>query len=317
VRLLSIILVSLLLLVALWGVLSAMSAQASTHSMPHEPYVGPGQIMPGVMPPSGPQSPVGAQRLATQTGVITADVPILIYHHVGAPYHNQYNVPLNDFEAQMDYLAQSGYAAVSVDQIAAALRGQGSLPRCPVAITFDDGYADVYHNALPVLRKHGFKATFYLVSSYINMSKQYMDWDQVRALVDEGMFIGSHSYNHSYITSTVGYTMTRQIAGSKAKLEANLGISVTTFSYPYGATNGFVMRVVSDTGYVSAVGAGYSFHQSSQRVYNLRRTAVYNDTKLPVFISRLPKRGPDGTGLCPLPPQVLYWRQLRWIEKVG
>ena len=53
---------------------------------------------------------------------ITLDVPILMYHQVGS-YPGRYNVPRQVFEAQMAYLAQNGYTSVSIDQIAAALRG--------------------------------------------------------------------------------------------------------------------------------------------------------------------------------------------------
>lgn len=246
-------------------------------------------------------------------GVVTANVPILMYHHVGAPFQHYYNVPLSNFEAQMAYLAHNGYTAVSVDQVAAALRGQGNLPTCPVAITFDDGYADAYDNAVPVLRKYGFHATFYIVTSYISTSKMFMNWDQVRTLADHGMVIGSHSHTHPYLTHVSGYTLTHQIAGSKAKLEARLGISITTFSHPYGDYNELVTRILSDTGYTSAVGIGYTFRQSSERIYKMSRTAVYSDVTLPLFIARLPRRSPDGKCACPLPFRrpVLSERRIR------
>ncbi len=168
-RLLLIIFVVLALAIFTCGALSAAPQQSlQASSLP---------IRQGVFEPFDMRLELEPEA-GGSSGFISADVPILMYHHVGAPYHDQYNIALSDFEAQMAYLAQNGYIAVSVDQIAAALRGQATLPPCPVAIAFDDGYADVY------------------------------------------------------------YTLTRQIAGSKAKLEAQLGVSVTTFSYPYGGYDG-------------------------------------------------------------------------------
>ncbi len=292
--------------IGVWGLLTALPAQAQPRPTPallssHE-WEKP-TATPAPTPVPSP-SPAGLlpQKLPAPSQVITVDVPILMYHHVGAPYRNQFNVPLSDFKAQMDYLAQNGYTTVSMAQIAAALRGQSELPPCPVAITFDDGYADVYHNALPVLRKHGFHATFYVVTGYISATKTFMNWDQLKHLSSLGMEIGSHSYNHPFLAQTTGYTLTRQIVGSKSRLEAGVGISITTFAYPYGSYNGSVAALVAEAGYTSAAAASGTFQQTSQRIYAMSRLAVYDNISLPVFIARLPKHGPKGLGPCPLPP---------------
>lgn len=306
-RLLGILIITAIIIIAALGLLAATPADAAVRPPPaimppsEWEHASPTRKPPlkPLSTPAPTPSPVPLPAPAPAS-VITADVPILMYHHVGAPYRNQFNVPLKDFEAQMNYLAQNGYTTVSIAQIAAALRGQGSLPPCPVAITFDDGYANVYHNALPVLQKHGFRATFYVVTGYISATKAFMNWDQLRHLSSLGMEIGAHSYNHPYLTDTIGLTLTRQIVAPKVKLEAELGISITTFAYPYGAYNGYIANAVAGAGYSSAVAGGYNFHQSSQRLYSLRRTAVYGGDTLAVFISRLPKHGPTGTGVCPL-----------------
>jgi peptidoglycan/xylan/chitin deacetylase (PgdA/CDA1 family) len=265
-------------------------------------------------PPTSNLQPPTSNLQPPTSNPITADVPILMYHHVGAPYRNQYNISTSDFEAQMVYLAQSGYTAVSVDQIAAALRGQATLPSCPVAITFDDGYTDAYRNAVPILQKYGFRATFYLVTNYISTTKTFMNWTQVKELAAQGMSIGAHSISHPSLATIGVYTLTRQVGGSKAKLEAQLGISITSFAYPYGSYNNLAARVISDTGYTSAVGTDYTFHQSTDRLYKLSRTAIYDGTSLAVFIARLPKHGPTGKGVCPLPPGAPRTHQKLEIE---
>lgn len=307
-RLWGTLIITAIIIIAALGLLAATPANAAVRPMPalmppsEWEHASPTRLLP--LKPSPTPAPTSLPvplPLPAPASSITADVPILMYHHVGAPYRTQFNVPLEDFEAQMNYLAQNGYTTVSIAQIAAALRGEGSLPPCPVAITFDDGYANVYNNALPVLQKHGFRATFYVVTGYISVTKTFMNWDQLRHLSSLGMEIGAHSYNHPYLTETVGLSLTRQIVAPKVKLEAELGISVTTFAYPYGAYNGYVANAVAGAGYASAVACGYNFHQSSHRLYNLRRTAVYGGDTLAVFISRLPRHGPKGTGICPLP----------------
>ncbi len=73
----------------------------------------------------------------TEPPARTVVVPILMYHHVGAPA-GRYHVPQTLFEWQMDYLGQNGFTALSIEQIAAALAGGPPLPAKPIAITFDD-----------------------------------------------------------------------------------------------------------------------------------------------------------------------------------
>jgi len=254
--------------------------------------------------------------ILTPTLPVTLDVPILMYHHIGAPFKSPYNVSTPDFEAQMDYLAQNGYTAVSIDQIAAVLRGEGRLPACPVAITFDDGYADQYDNALPTLREHGFRASFNLVVRYVGMSKAFMNWEQIEEMAAAGMSIGSHTYDHAELTALSDAQLERQVVNSKAELEGRLGVSITTFVYPYGSYNARVMRAVSEAGYAAAFGIGWGYQQSTDRLYRLNRIAMY-DLTLPQFIARLPKHGPYDSGICPRPGADLpeSRRELWWFKR--
>ena len=252
--------------------------------------------------PNAVDQPLASGLLQSATTGITLDVPILMYHQVGS-YPGKYNVPRQLFEAQMAYLAQNGYTSVSIDQIAAALRGQGGLPPCPVAITFDDGYTAAYSNALPILQQYGLRATFYIVAGYVGMSRRFMNWDQVRDLAADGMWIGSHSYNHPYLARLFHASMEHQIVDSKAKLESELGIPITTFAYPFGSYSPAVVRAVTETGYVAALWTGYGPHQSEDRIYKMPRYGIYNWVSLSRFEAQLPKHGPNGSGTCPSTPQ--------------
>ena len=100
-------------------------------------------------------------------------VPILMYHYVDAeppldsPYADGLTVRTPDFEAQMDYLADKGYQPVTLDQVYAAMAGLTTLPAKPVVITFDDGGTDNYTVAYPILREHGFVATFFVITGMV------------------------------------------------------------------------------------------------------------------------------------------------------
>ena len=69
-------------------------------------------------------------------------IPILEYHMVDAADHpdaREYNVPPDDFSAQLDELQRQGYTTISLREFLRARKGLAELPVMPVVLTFDDG----------------------------------------------------------------------------------------------------------------------------------------------------------------------------------
>lgn len=221
--------------------------------------------------------------------------PILLYHHVGnagleGASATRFDVTAAGFETQLALLKQLGYQTITVSELAAALRGELALPPRPVALTFDDAWADQYNIAFPLLQKYGMTATFYVPSRYPG-GKSTLSWDQLRTLSQAGMEIGSHTRTHRWEPTAWG-----QVALSKSELQAQLGISVTTFAYPYGLVK--YADLVHKAGYTSAVAAGGVAVQVVARPFTLRRIEINGRDSLATFIRWLPWRG-RGTELCP------------------
>jgi peptidoglycan/xylan/chitin deacetylase (PgdA/CDA1 family)/predicted phosphodiesterase len=80
------------------------------------------------------------------------------------------------FDRQMSFIARN-FNTVGIEELLAFQRG-GSLPSNPLAITFDDGYLDNYQHALPVLRRYGLRATFFVATSFIG-SRRVFWWDRL------------------------------------------------------------------------------------------------------------------------------------------
>ena len=98
------------------------------------------------------------------TNYLLTGVPVLNYHQVNDKFQTVLTMTPADFEEQMKYLHDRDYHAVTQDQFAAYMSGEGSLPDRPVMITFDDGYVDNYEHAYPIMKKYGLTGTIFLIN---------------------------------------------------------------------------------------------------------------------------------------------------------
>jgi peptidoglycan/xylan/chitin deacetylase (PgdA/CDA1 family) len=219
------------------------------------------------------------------------NIPILMYHQVDAPPPR--GTPLrglivapSSFAWQMRMLKLLGYRGLSMRDLEPYLTGQkqGKV----VGITFDDGYQNNLHNALPVLQKNGFTATCYGVSRLIGGSnswdqgkvaqKPLMTLDDWRAWRDAGMDIGSHTCTHAKLTELPPPQARDEISRSKQELEQAAGFEVRHFCYPYGWFSPEHRDMVQAAGYVTATTTQRGRVHDGADPYTLRRIMVARAT---------------------------------------
>jgi peptidoglycan/xylan/chitin deacetylase (PgdA/CDA1 family) len=185
-------------------------------------------------------------------------IPILMYHYIRTNPNPSdrvgfgLSVEPKDFQAQMDWLSTNGYHPVDVSDLRAYFAGQADLPAKPVVITFDDGNADLFTAAFPVLRGHHFKGVAYIVSGFLD-AKDRVTHDQVLEMDRNGIEIASHTVSHVDLTTLSPSRLEHELAASKQELEGLLGHSVPDFAYPAGRHNRAVEGAVAQAGYETAV----------------------------------------------------------------
>ena len=123
-------------------------------------------------------------------------IPVLLYHSISDDNSN-ISLKLNTFENQIMYLKKNGYTSINFNEIDQNKKKQ-------IIITFDDGYKDVFVNALPILKKYEFKATCFFVTNLIGQDnswdiknknfskKEIMNFSDINQWISNGMYIGSH-----------------------------------------------------------------------------------------------------------------------------
>ena len=218
-------------------------------------------------------------------GIVIA--PILLYHHVAnLKSPNLYNVNPDNFRKQMVTLKSLGYSAIPVSLLVQVIKEGGDLPPRPVVITFDDGYEDVYENAYPILKELGFSANLYLIAKYLDQPG-YLTKDQILEMQNAGWEFGSHSLTHSHLKTLSSGSLVNEVDHSRQVLIDELQLPITTFAYPYGERNDFVVQIVQQQ-YQAAQGLGESNEHSSDTLFFLSRREVGSKTDMRKFLSYLP-----------------------------
>jgi peptidoglycan/xylan/chitin deacetylase (PgdA/CDA1 family) len=263
-----------------------------------------------------------ASSLAVPTAVPAAAegvVPILYYHRVeaipsgfaGWSKQRQDAFLVDDLMpyalvAQLDWLKAHGYTTILPRDLAAHWDSGKPLPKRPIILTFDDGFANWRNFVLPQLQKRKMVAEFYVVLANVGRS---ITWDDVKTLAKAGMGIGSHDVQHVQLAgggvpTASTATMRYQVTESKRQLEAQTGVVVDSLAYVGGGFNATLMQLVHDAGYLTArsiergvqQSPGIRFHLHVSRVsWHDDVTDLYAGTMasgLPMFAKRVSGANP-------------------------
>jgi peptidoglycan/xylan/chitin deacetylase (PgdA/CDA1 family) len=229
-------------------------------------------------------------------------VPALLYHrlmpraeaHLISDSDRSYVVTAEAFAEQMAYLDHSGYTTLSLDELTDYMDGTGALPKKPVVITFDDGFASNYRYAFPVLHKHAMKATIFMTPDRESANfKKHAALDvaltdeQLRDLDQNGVSIESHGMTHRYLTELDAGTAQWELAASKSALEGVLGKKIKYLAIPSGAYNRKLRRLAIETGHRAVFCMLKGTNNKGSDRFALRRLVVGRDMDIEDFARAL------------------------------
>jgi peptidoglycan/xylan/chitin deacetylase (PgdA/CDA1 family) len=142
-------------------------------------------------------------------------------------------------------LAAVGY--LQTDNYSFKLLENAAFNRGIVSIVFDDGLANIYQNALPIINQYGFKSTQYIVSGAIGSRTKLdlpaMTKAQISTMYKAGHEIGSHTVNHPDLTSLSTAKLNSELSNSKKALNVSYS-PVNNFAVPFGRYNDTVIAAV-------------------------------------------------------------------------
>ncbi len=214
-----------------------------------------------------------------------AGARILMYHSIGGqPQDHNFaiRVPVNNFREQLDELVRQEYAVMTVSEL--LNNNLFTQNKKAIAITFDDGYKDNFTEAVKALKDVGFKATFFITTSFIDglgrkqwangASRQYLNWEDVVSLLRMGFEIGSHMVDHFGLAQLEEAQINFQLEESRKRIQQMTGFWPQLLSYPYGKLNARVKLLAQSAGYLGACASFCGVNRPDTDRYILKRTEI-------------------------------------------
>ena len=142
------------------------------------------------------------------------------------------------------------------------------IPKSGILFTFDDGILDHLKYICPILSEYGYKAIFFVNSSNIG-KKNFLNKENIYALVDAGMVIGSHSHHHVDLTRLSEEEIKKELTLFKQSLEKIIQSPVVFLATPYGTCNSKVEKSAFSVNYkIIFSGFGINYFLSPRRTFS-------------------------------------------------
>jgi len=200
------------------------------------------------------------------------DRPRILMYHLITPHppgtkYRGLRVPPEMFGRQLAWLQARGFHFATMSELLT-----GPVPPRTVVITFDDGYADNFAAAHPLLLKYKAKATLYLVavrddgSDWSAKKKAHHDSGelvrepkltdaQVREMLAAGGVweLGAHTMTHALLPALSPEQRRAEISGSRQRLRDTFHVPVASFAYTFGIWGAPERAAVQEAGFTTAV----------------------------------------------------------------
>ncbi len=185
-----------------------------------------------------------------------AQIRAFVYHHFGEEdRYPSTSVSVNQFEDHLDYLEKNDYTVITLGRAMDLLDSGEPVPEKTAVITIDDAYKTVMENAVPLLKKHGYRATVFVPTSHAGGSN-YLDWKQLAKLHERGFEIGNHSDSHEYFLNhpeeKIAEKFEDDLVKSHVLFQKHLGFVPDIYAYPFGEYHPDIIDILKRHGYRAA-----------------------------------------------------------------
>ena len=209
------------------------------------------------------------------------EVPIILYHKVSKDRGQlgEFCIHPEEFEADLLFLKDNGFEAVTMRNLIDFVAGEGDLPEKPVVLSFDDGYFSDYHYVFPLLLEYdvpivsaiiGKVTDDYTAEGRGDINYPHLIWPQIQEMAASGLVeFQNHGYDLHCVKTGMGakqrrgeseadYTkrLDRDLNRLQDRAREMLGEAPTTFAYPFGAKSPSSDTVLKHLGFSASLTSG-------------------------------------------------------------
>jgi len=200
---------------------------------------------------------------------------VFMYHKFGVSKYPSTSVTIEQFDEHLKEFSKSKYSVESVEFIIDTIINDGDLPENTIGITIDDADKSFYEVGWPKFKEMGFPVTLFVNTSTIHENnKNYLNWDQIRELVNEGVSIGAHSHSHYHMADLSIEEVKDEIEISNNIFLKELGSIPPLFAFPYGEANEEIINVLKEYKFKVAFGQHSGVINETSNLYYLPRFSL-------------------------------------------
>jgi peptidoglycan/xylan/chitin deacetylase (PgdA/CDA1 family) len=200
---------------------------------------------------------------------------VFMYHKFGVSKYPSTSVKIEQFDEHLKEFSKSKYSVESVEFIIDTIINDGDLPKNTIGISIDDADKSFYEVGWPKFREMGFPVTLFVNTSTIHENnKNYLNWDQIRELVNEGVSIGAHSHSHYHMSDLSIEEVRDEIEISNNIFLKELGSIPPLFAFPYGEANEEIINLLKEYKFKVAFGQHSGVINETSNLYYLPRFSL-------------------------------------------
>ena len=174
------------------------------------------------------------------------------------------------FAAAIGYLKRH-YEIVALDSVAEIIGSGGQTSRNMLTLTFDDGFADVYAVAYPLLKREGVPFTVFLTTGLVGKPGM-LNVAQIQEMARAPLVSwGAHGVTHQPLTEMPSSEAEKEIEDSRKAVESIIGRKANLFCYPDGKRDDKIKQLLVARSFVAACATGRTLNCGEIDLYALKR----------------------------------------------
>ena len=240
-------------------------------------------------------------------------LPILMYHDVRWEDPGKDAVTPEELRADLLWLREQGYRAVTMAQAIAFVDGGTPLPPKPIVLSFDDGYLSAYDRVLPLLREMDMPIVLSVIAGSADEFSAYQPgktrlahavWPQLREMADSGLVeLQDHSYSLHRATeggwgcdrlpgeSRGAYAerLAADVLHAQERIWEETGRKCEVFTYPYGRYSAESEEALRELGFRATLTCDFGVNRLSPQedcLFGLRRICRSHGADLPALLEQ-------------------------------